>query len=80
MARHELMHCQPLIQEDINFSGNDLVVRAGKRAKDRNTTFPALLNAELQNQRCKATTIHDKELRGGCGASTAGRRTWPPIA
>lgn len=61
------MQCQRLGVGDINVSRNDFVVRAAKRAKDRNATFPDSLNAELQNQQWEVTTIHDKDLRQGYG-------------
>jgi integrase len=42
-----LLECARLRVKDVDFGGNQIIVRAGKGDKDRTTTLPTIISAEL---------------------------------
>jgi integron integrase len=62
-----LMECLRLRVQDIDFGGNEIVVRDGKGAKDRVTMLPARLRGPLQEQLAMVRTVHERDLADGWG-------------
>ena len=62
-----LMECLRLRVQDIDFSGNEIIVRDGKGSKDRITMLPESLNAPLREHLKKVTAIHEQDLTEGWG-------------
>jgi integron integrase len=62
-----LIECLRLRVQDIDYAGNEIIVRDGKGAKDRVTMLPESLKEPLQNHLQRIKTIHKQDLRGGCG-------------
>lgn len=53
--------------QDIDYQMRHIIVRSGKGAKDRITTFPVTLIPLLENHLAKVKTWHDQDLAGGYG-------------
>lgn len=53
--------------QDIDYQMKHIIVRSGKGAKDRITTFPVTLIPLLENHLAKVKTWHDQDLAGGYG-------------
>ncbi len=62
-----LMEGLRLRVQDIDFSQNQIVVRSGKGNKDRLTTLPETLIAELKHQLKKTRDMHTNDLAEGYG-------------
>jgi len=62
-----LMECLRLRVQDIDFSGNEIIVRDGKGSKDRITMLPESLKAPLREHLKKVTAIHEQDLTEGWG-------------
>ena len=62
-----LMEVMRLRVHDVDFSNNQIVVRSGKGNKDRYTTLPVSLVAELKDQLDYVRVLHDKDLAEGFG-------------
>ncbi len=62
-----LMECLKLRVQDIDFGGNEILVRDGKGAKDRITMLPESLKAPLQKHLRSVKAIHEKDLSDGWG-------------
>ena len=62
-----LMEVMRLRVHDVDFSNNQIVVRSGKGNKDRYTTLPISLVAELKSQLDYVRLLHDKDLAEGFG-------------
>ncbi len=64
-----LMECLRLRVKDVDFARNEIKVRSGKGAKDRHTVLPKVLVEPLQREVERARTLHQADLREGCGAA-----------
>jgi integron integrase len=53
--------------KDIDYSLKTLIVRSGKGAKDRVTTFPSSLIPFIQDHLSKVKLLHEKDLADGYG-------------
>lgn len=53
--------------KDVDFARGRIVVREGKGDKDRITTFPDCLSADLQAHLVRVKLLHDQDLAGGFG-------------
>lgn len=62
-----LMECLRLRVKDVDFGQNHIVVRDGKRQKDRVTVLPGSLVDALRRQVERVVEIHRQELRDGFG-------------
>ena len=62
-----LMECCRLRIKDIDFSRNQIVVRAGKGNKDRYTMLPALAKEPLLQQLQAVKRQHEEDLKRGLG-------------
>ncbi|MBW2154157.1 MAG: integron integrase [Deltaproteobacteria bacterium] len=62
-----IIECLRLRVHDIDFEMKALVVRNGKGAKDRITTFPATLVEPLKSHLKRVKLIHEKDLNDGYG-------------
>jgi integron integrase len=62
-----LMECCRLRIKDIDFTGNHLVVRAGKGNKDRHTMLPAAVKEPLLQHLQLVKRQHEGDLRMGLG-------------
>jgi len=62
-----LMECCRLRVKDIDFSGNQIVVRAGKGDKDRYTMLPGAVKEPLQRHLQTVKRQHEEDLRRGLG-------------
>jgi integron integrase len=62
-----LMECLHLRVKDIDFSGNAIMVRAGKGAKDRIAPLPAKFKEAIARQLEIAEKIHQQDLAKGLG-------------
>jgi integron integrase len=62
-----LLECLRLRVQDIDFSRNEILVRAGKGGKDRLTMIPKSLKTPLQQQLNKVKLIHERDLAEGWG-------------
>lgn len=63
-----LTECLQLRVKDLDFEYRQLIVRAGKGAKDRTTMLPSLTIDPLKHQLEKAKILHQQDLAQGCGA------------
>jgi integron integrase len=63
-----VMECVRLRVKDIDFGYGQIVVRNGKGKKDRVTMLPQIIVDEMQRHLLKVKTIHDRDLKAGCGA------------
>ena len=62
-----LMECCRLRVKDIDFSWNEIVIRAGKGDKDRHTMLPAAIKEPLFKQIEANRSQHQEDLRKGFG-------------
>jgi integron integrase len=62
-----LMECCRLRVKDIDFSRNQIVVRAGKGDKDRHTMLPAVVREPLLRHLQAVKGQHEEDLRIGLG-------------
>ena len=62
-----LLECCHLRVKDIDFSGNQIVVRAGKGNKDRYTMLPAAAVEPLRKHLQDVKRQHEEDLRRGLG-------------
>ena len=53
--------------QDIDYKMKTVIVRSGKGAKDRITTFPETITPLLQNHLAKVHIIHHQDLSQGFG-------------
>ena len=63
-----LMECCKLRIKDLDFSQNQIVVRAGKGDKDRYTMFPAAAQGAMQKHLAQVRRQHDEDLARGLGS------------
>src|SRR5262249_61693126 len=61
-----LDYCRLRIQ-DIDFARNQIVVRGGKRDKDRVTMLPAVVKADLARHLQTVRAQHERDLQRGAG-------------
>lgn len=61
------MECCRLRVKDIDFSRNEIVIRAGKGDKDRHTMLPASIKEPLFKQIEVNPSQHQEDLRKGFG-------------
>jgi len=61
------MECLRLRVKDIDFSYNQICVRAGKGGKDRVTPLPATLKEPLRRQLITVKLLHQQDLHQGFG-------------
>jgi integron integrase len=59
--------CLRLRVKDIDFSGNQIIVRAGKGGKDRRTVLPESLITDLRQQICVVQKVHELDITEGFG-------------
>src|SRR5437667_672682 len=62
-----LLECARLRVQDIDFGRHQIIVRAGKGDKDRITTLPTIISAELARHLEAVKNQHDLDLRHGAG-------------
>src|SRR4030095_7838338 len=62
-----LMECCRLRVKDIDFSRNEIVIRAGKADKDRHAMLPAVIKEPLFKQIKANRSQHQEDLRKGFG-------------
>lgn len=62
-----LLECARLRVKDVDFGRHQIVVRAGKGDKDRITTLPTVVRAELSRHLETVKQQHDRDLRQGAG-------------
>jgi integron integrase len=62
-----LMECLRLRIKDVDFEGNEILVRGAKGAKDRRTMLPSRLREPLLRQRAVALAAHARDLEQGFG-------------
>ncbi len=62
-----LMECCRLRVKDIDFSGNEILVRSGKGNKDRHTMLPSTVRDSLIQHLGSVRTQHDGDLKRGLG-------------
>ena len=62
-----LMECLCLRVQDIDFSRNEILIRAGKGGKDRVTMFPDSLKMQLHAHLSVVKNIHEKDIVEGWG-------------
>jgi integron integrase len=62
-----LMECLRLRVQDIDFAGNEILIRDGKGAKDRITMLPESLRTPLQDHLKKVKALHERDLAEGWG-------------
>jgi integron integrase len=62
-----LMECLRLRVKDIDFTYGQLTIRDGKGEKDRLTMLPQRLKQPLAQQLQKVKSLHEEDLRAGCG-------------
>ncbi|MDR7482245.1 MAG: integron integrase, partial [Armatimonadota bacterium] len=62
-----LLECARLRVKDIDFSRNQIVVRAGKGDKDRVTVLPAAVKADLAQHLERVRRQHERDLTRGAG-------------
>jgi integron integrase len=53
--------------KDVDFAGNELVVRSGKGAKDRRTVLPASVQGGLAEHLTRVRDQHDRDIARGWG-------------
>jgi integron integrase len=62
-----LMECCRLRVKDIDFSRNEIVIRAGKGDKDRHTTLPTAIKESLYKHIEANRSQHQEDIRKGLG-------------
>lgn len=62
-----ISECLSLRVKDVDFSGNQLIVRAGKGGKDRRTMLPESLTADLRRQIEIVEKLHELDKAEGFG-------------
>jgi site-specific recombinase XerD len=62
-----VLECAPLRVKDIDFSRNQIVVRAGKDDRDRVTMLPAAVKADLARHLDSVRRQHEQDLKRGAG-------------
>jgi integron integrase len=62
-----LLECARLRVKDVDFTSNQIVVRAGKGDKDRTTMLPAAVKADLAKHLERARRQHELDLGQGAG-------------
>jgi len=62
-----LMQCLRLRVQDIDFLRNEILVRDGKRAKDRITMLPESLKAPLHEHLNHVRSVRERDRADGCG-------------
>jgi len=62
-----LLECARLRVQDLDFSSNQILVRAGKGNKDRVTMLPATTKGDLARQLERVKRQHELDLRHGAG-------------
>jgi len=62
-----LLECCRLRVQDVDFPGNQIVVRTGKGEKDRVTMLPAVVKANLARHLEGARAQHRRDLQYGAG-------------
>jgi integron integrase len=62
-----LMECCRLRVKDVDFSQNEIIVRAGKGNKDRSTMLPAAVKGPLARHLTIGRQQHDEDLKRGLG-------------
>lgn len=63
-----LMECVRLRVKDVDFGRNEILIRDGKGAKDRETMLPAALAGPLQDHLARRRVIYEDDLRDGRAA------------
>jgi integron integrase len=61
------LECLRLRVKDVDFAGNQIVVRDGKGAKDRMTMLPAVVKQPLLKHLASVRRMHERDLRAGFG-------------
>jgi site-specific recombinase XerD len=62
-----LMECLRLRVQDVDFAMAQIIVRDGKRAKDRITMLPEMVQVPLQKHLKRVKRVHKKDLADGFG-------------
>jgi integron integrase len=62
-----IMECLRLRVKDIDFSGNEILVRDGKGFKDRVTMLPASVSAPLQAHLARVQALQRRDIASGVG-------------
>jgi integron integrase len=62
-----LLECARLRVKDIDFTRRQVTVRAGKGDKDRTTTLPTIISADLTRHLESVKRQHERDLRHGAG-------------
>jgi integron integrase len=62
-----LLECARLRVKDVDFGRHQIIVRAGKGDKDRVTTLPTIISADLARHLDIVKKQHDLDLRHGAG-------------
>ncbi len=62
-----LLECARLRVKDVDFGRHQIIVRAGKGDKDRITTLPTIIGAELARHLDAVKKQHDLDLKQGAG-------------
>ena len=68
-----LLECLALRVNDLDFQRNEILVRAGKGAKDRRTPLPSSVTSSLQLHLEGVRRIHDDDLQRGLGRTALPR-------
>ncbi len=63
-----LTECVELRVKDVDFSGNQIVVRAGKGARDRVTMLPRRVQPRLRAHVARVRLLHDRDRAAGRGS------------
>ena len=66
-AGMRLLECLELRVKDMDFAGNQIVIRGGKGDRDRLTMLPTAATARLREHLEEVRTTHAKDLRRGGG-------------
>jgi site-specific recombinase XerD len=66
-AGFPLLECARLRVKDVEFATNQIVVRSGKSDKDRVTTLPAAVKADLTAHLQAMSRQHQADLLHGAG-------------
>ncbi len=53
--------------KDVDFAGNEILVRGGKGDRDRVTVLPGIIQAELARHLAEVRHLHDSDLAEGAG-------------
>jgi integron integrase len=63
-----LLECLELRVKDVDFDGNQVIVRRGKGRKDRRTVLPGSVKAALASHLAEVKRQHERDLAHGVGA------------